>query len=135
MGGASVAITLHRMLSSEFGIRGEFQVPESLIMSDYVRALPADLEEAYRCGIEAVRMAERGESGKMVTIERKSDDPYEVVYGMVPLGKVAIAARPMPEEYFNAAGNYVSDAFARYMKPLAGAIPEFVRLKKIMVIK
>jgi len=135
MGGASVAITLHRMIASEFGNRGEFQVPESLIMSDFVRAIPADLEEAYRCGIEAVRLAERGESGYMVTIERKSDDPYEVVYGRVPLSEVAIAARPMPKEYFNAAGNFVSDAFLRYMKPLTGEIPEFVRLKKIMVLK
>ncbi len=135
MGGASVAITLHRMLSSEFGLRGEFQVPESLIMSDYVRALPADLEEAYLCGIEAVRLAENGESGYMVTIDRKSDDPYEVIYGKVLLSKVAIAARPMPAEYFNAAGNNVSGAFARYMKPLTGEVPGFVRLKKIMVIR
>lgn len=135
MGGASVAITLHRMISSEFGIRGEFQVPESLIMSDFVRAVPVDLEEAYRCGIEAVRLAERGESGKMVTIERKSDDPYEVNYGKVPLSEVAIAARPMPAEFFNAAGNFVSDAFLRYMKPLTGEVPEFVRLRKIMVLK
>ena len=135
MGGASVAITLHKMIASEFGTRGEFQVPESLIMSDFVRAIPGDLEEAYRCGIEAVRLAERGESGYMVTIERKSDDPYEVVYGRVPLSEVAIAAKPMPKEYFNAAGNFVSDAFLRYMKPLTGEIPGFVRLKKIMVLK
>ena len=80
-------------------------------------------------------MAERGETGYMVTIERKSDDPYEIVYGRVPLSDVAIAARPMPPEYFNAAGNHVSDAFVRYMRPLTGEIPEFVRLKKIMVIR
>jgi len=135
MGGASVAISLHRMITSEFGIRGEFQVPESLIMSDFVRALPKDLEEAYRCGIEAVNMALDGGSGYMVTIERKSDDPYEVVYGRVPLSEVAIAARPMPAEFFNESGNNVSDSFIRYMKPLTGEIPGFVRLKKIMVIK
>lgn len=135
MGGASVGLTLHRMISSEMGLRGEFQITESLIMSDYVRALPVDLEEAYRCGIEAVRLAERGESGYMISIDRTSDDPYEVTFGKVPLGKVAIAARPMPVEYFNAAGNYVSDAFLRYMKPLTGDLPDFVKLKKIMVLK
>jgi len=53
----------------------------------------------------------------------------------VPLSEVAIAARPMPEEYFNAAGNFVSDTFLRYMRPLTGEAPEFVRLKKIMVLK
>lgn len=104
-------------------------------MSDFVRAVPVDLEEAYRCGIEAVHLAEQGESGYMVTIERKSDNPYEVVYGKVPLSNVAIAAKPMPKEYFNAAGNFVSDAFIKYMKPLTGDIPDFVRLKKIMVLK
>lgn len=135
MGGASVAINLHKMISSEFGIRGEFQVPESLIMSDFVRAVPVDLEEAYRCGIEAVRLAERGESGNMVTIVRKSDNPYEVIYGKVPLSDAANAARPMPKDFFNAAGNFVSDAFLRYMKPLTGEVPEFVRLRKIMVLK
>ncbi len=135
MGGASVAVSLHRMITSEFGLRGEFQVTESLIMSDYVRALPLDLEEAYRCGTEAVRMAERGESGYMVTIVRSSDDPYEASFGKVPLGEVAVAARPMPVEYFNAAGNFVSDAFMKYMKPLTGTLPDFVKLKKIMVLK
>jgi len=104
-------------------------------MSDVVRALPSDLDEAWQCGIEAVRMAERGESGYMVTIDRLSDDPYEISYGKVPLGEVAIAARPMPGEYFNDAGNFVSDAFMKYMKPLTGELPDFVRLKKVMVLK
>ncbi len=135
MGGASVGMTLHRMISSEMGLRGEFQITESLIMSNFVSALPLDLDEAYRCGIEAVRLAERGESGFMVSIDRVSDDPYEVTFGKVPLGEVAIAARPMPAEYFNAAGNFVSDAFMRYMKPLTGELPDFVKLKKIMVLK
>jgi 6-phosphofructokinase 1 len=135
MGGASVAVSLHRMITSEFGIRGEFQITESLIMSDYARALPLDLEEAYGCGMEAVRLAENGESGLMVSIVRASDDPYEITFGKVPLGEVAVAARPMPGEYFNAEGNFVSDAFMKYMKPLTGEIPDFVRLKKIMVLK
>ncbi|MFZ2286808.1 MAG: diphosphate--fructose-6-phosphate 1-phosphotransferase [Bacteroidales bacterium] len=135
MGGASVAVSLHRMITSEFGLRGEFQITESLIMSDFARALPIDIEEAFNCGIEAVRLAERGESGCMVSIARASDDPYEVTFGKVPLGEVAAAARPMPDGYFNPAGNFVSDEFIRYMKPLTGELPDFVRLKKIMVLR
>jgi len=135
MGGASVAVSLHRMITSEFGLRGEFQITESLIMSDFARALPLDLEEAFNCGIEAVRLADRGESGYMVSMVRASDDPYEVTLGKVPLGEVAVAARPMPAGYFNAAGNFVSDEFMKYMKPLTGELPDFVRLKKIMVLR
>ena len=47
MGGASVGLNLHKMISGEFGYRGEFQITESLIMSDYVRAVKRDLDEAY----------------------------------------------------------------------------------------
>lgn len=133
MGGTSVALNLHRMITSEFDLRGEFQILESLIMSDFVRALPRDLEEAYLCGVNAVKMAERGESGKMVTIERVSEDPYEVVYGTALLKDVAVSARPMPSGYFNKEGNFVSKDFIKYMKPLIGTLPEFVRLKEIMV--
>lgn len=132
MGGASVGLSLHRMITDKFGYRGEFQITESLIMSDFMRASQIDLEEAYQCGVEAVKLAENGESGVMVSIERISDDPYKIKFGKTPLKEVAVSAKPMPEEFFNKEGNYVSGSFIRYMKPLTGELPEFVRLAKIM---
>ena len=131
MGGSSVAFSLHRMISGEFGYRGEFQITESLIMSDFVRSSTVDLDEAYRCGVEAVKLAEKGESGVMVSIKRISDDPYTIAFGKVPLKEVAASAKPMPSEFFNTKGNYVSPKFIDYMKPLAGELPEFVQLEKI----
>jgi len=133
MGGTSVAINLHRMIADTFGFRGEFQITESLIMSDYARSIPNDLEEAYQCGVSAVRLAEKGQTGYMVTMNRLSDDPYKISYGKVPLKDVAVAAKPMPLEYFNEEGNFVSDEFRKYMKPLTGELPGFIRLKDIMV--
>lgn len=133
MGGTSVAINIHKMISSEFGYRGEFQITESLIMSDFVRASKIDLDEAYQCGVEAVRLAQKGESGVMVSMNRTSNNPYSITFGKAPLEDVAVAAKPMPAEYFNEAGNYVSPAFIEYMKPLAGDIPEFVKLEKIFI--
>jgi len=133
MGGTSVAINIHKMISSEFGYRGEFQITESLIMSDFARASKIDLDEAYQCGVEAVRLAQKGESGVMVSMNRTSNNPYSITFGKAPLEDVAVAAKPMPAEYFNEAGNYVSPAFIEYMKPLAGDIPEFVKLEKIFI--
>ncbi|MBG0859921.1 MAG: diphosphate--fructose-6-phosphate 1-phosphotransferase [Bacteroidales bacterium] len=132
MGGTSVGLSLHRMIVSKFGFRGEFQITESLIMSDFVRASQIDLEEAYQCGVEAVKLAEKGESGVMVSIERISNEPYTIKFGKVPLREVAVSAKPMPREYFNEEGNHVSQAFIGYIKPLAGELPEFIRLEKIM---
>lgn len=133
MGGSSVGLSLHRMITNEFGYRGEFQITESLIMSDFIRASKVDLDEAFNCGIEAVRLAKNGESGFMVSIERLSDNPYQIAFGKVPLKEVAVAAKPMPAEFFNTAGNHVSPLFIDYMTPLAGELPEFVRLEKLFV--
>jgi len=135
MGGTSVAINLHRMIADEFGCRGEFQITESLIMSDFVRASKIDLEEAYLCGTEAVKIAEVGETGAMVSINRVSNNPYAIEFGMVPLKEVAVSAKPMPHEYFNTEGNNVSGPFVDYMKPLIGELPEFVKLDKIFIAK
>lgn len=135
MGGASVATSLHRMIVDEFGYRGEFQITESLIMCDFVRASEVDLDEAYKCGVEAVKLAEKGESGVMVSIKRISNNPYKISFDKVPLKEVAVSAKPMPADYFNKAGNHVSSKFIDYMKPLAGELPEFVRLEKIYAKK
>ena len=133
MGGTSVAINLHRMITEKFGYRGEFQITESLIMSDFVRASQTDLEEAYLCGVEAVKLANKGETGYMVSINRMSDEPYMIRFGKVPLKEVAIAAKPMPEDYFNEERNNVSEEFMEYIRPLVGDLPEFTRLEKKMV--
>ena len=131
MGGSSVGLSLHRMITSEFSYRGEFQITESLIMCDYVRSSKVDLDEAYQCGVEAVKLAEKGETGYMVTIVRKSNNPYTIEFGKVPLEEVAVSAKPMPLDYFNAEGNHVSQKFIEYIKPLAGDLPEFVTLEKL----
>lgn len=133
MGGSSVALNLHRMITDQFGYRGEFQITESLIMSDIGRSSPVDLDEAYRCGVEAVKLAESGESGVMVNIIRTSNNPYTVEYGKVSLKEVSLFAKPMPAEYFNIEGNNISSKFIDYMRPLTGVLPEFVQLEKIFV--
>jgi 6-phosphofructokinase 1 len=135
MGGSSVALRLHQMIAGEFGYRGEFQITESLIMCDFIRSSKVDLEEAYKCGVEAVKLAGKGETGVMVSINRISDDPYTIGFGKVPLKEVAVSAKPMSKDYFNAEGNHVSGKFIDYIKPLAGELPEFVQLEKIFAKK
>ena len=133
MGGASVGLNLHGMIHKEFDYRGEFQITESLIMSDYARASAVDLEEAFLCGEEAVKLALKGESGYMITIERVSNNPYTIKFGKALLNDVAVAAKPMPREYFNDQGTGVTPAFIEYMKPLVSDLPEFVELENIPI--
>jgi len=129
MGGACAAMTLHSIISQEFGWRGEFQVTESLQMSAADRAVQVDIDEAYACGRRAVELAEGGTSGVMVTIQRESDEPYTTGFGEIPLAEVANAERPMPDEYISDCGMDVTEAFLTYARPLVGELPTFASLK------
>jgi 6-phosphofructokinase 1 len=131
MGGTSAAMMLHRMISAEFGWRGEFQVCESLQMCAADRASAVDLEEAYACGRRAVELAAEGSSGVMVSIVRESTNPYRWSLGTAPLATVAVHAKPMPDDFISPDGLNVTPACIEYMKPLVGELPRYVRLANI----
>jgi len=77
-----------------------------------------------------------GTSGYMVTLVRQSNDPYRWTTGLARLEDVANAERLMPDEFLNAEGNNVTQAFLDYARPLIGPpLPPVARLKKYMVAK
>jgi len=126
MGGASAAMALHRMISQQFGFRGEFQITESLLMCAADRAVRLDIDHAYICGQAAVELAKDGKTGLMVTLKRLKSDQFTT--GTIDLEQVAIKAKPMPDEFINKEGNFVTDAFLQYLRPLVGPLPEYARL-------
>lgn len=128
MGGASVAMILHKIISAEFGWRGEFEVTESLPMAADDRRGPHDIAEAYACGQRAVKLAEQGTSGVMVTLERAPGKRYQAKYGTIPLKDVAVHARPMDDKYITKDGMFVTKAFLDYARPLVGELPEYASL-------
>jgi 6-phosphofructokinase 1 len=130
MGGTSAAMMLHRMIGDRFeGQRGEFQVVESLQMCGSDRASCLDLEEAYLCGQRAVELAGEGQTGVMVALVRGSaDGRYCTELGTAALADVAVKAKPMPDEYIDDSGMFVTQAFVDYLKPLVGELPEFAYL-------
>ena len=128
MGGTSAAMVLHRMITDEFGWRGEFQIPESLIMCAADRAVGLDIEEANMAGRAAVELAKQGKSDLMVTLERGHGKRYRCTTGSIPLGEAAIKARPMPDEFISKDGDFVTDAFLDYIRPLVGELPQYAGL-------
>ncbi|MCK4966375.1 diphosphate--fructose-6-phosphate 1-phosphotransferase, partial [bacterium] len=128
MGGVSSAMVLHRMACNEFGFRGEFQVVESLQMCGGDRMSEVDVDESYRLGVEAVRKGVQGETGVMVTLERDDSPEYHCSIGTIGLEKVALAAKKMPDEFIDASGSMVTQAFTDYAKPFVGELPEYTSL-------
>jgi 6-phosphofructokinase 1 len=130
MGGSSVALNVHKMITKNFaGWRGEFQITESLPMSAADRAVKLDLVEAYRLGQEAVKLAAKRVSGKMVTLERGKGKKYSVTIGTADLKDVAVHAKPMPNSMLSTDGFFVTKAFYEYAAPLVGPMPAYASLK------
>jgi len=128
MGGVSAALNLHRLINQETKYRGEFQITESLSMCAIDRASKIDLEEAYACGVKAIKLAEESASGIMVSIHRVSSSPYQVELKTVSLDEVALHTRPIDDKYINAQGNFVTDEYIKYIKPLVGELPSYSEL-------
>lgn len=83
-----------------------------------------DAKEALEVGREAVRYAMRGDIDGSVTINRIGEaDDYLVEYKLAKLDAVAAGTKDVPQNFFNAEGNGVTDACRRYLTPLVGELP------------
>ena len=77
-----------------------------------------DIDEAFMVGSAAVKAAVEGNTGKMITIERVSDDPYRSQTGIYDIHDIANNERVVPREWINEDGDYVTEEFINYAKPL-----------------
>jgi 6-phosphofructokinase len=115
-----VADYLCKAISAKLGLKARFDKPGTIQRVGALLASPADQEEAFMAGEMAVQHALDGISGKRVTLERLSDEPYRCGTGLVELEKVANAEKLMPDEFIAASGTDVTPAFLRYAQPLIG---------------
>jgi len=87
-----------------------------------------DQREAREVGEKAVQFAMWGDRDGSVTIKRTGF--YSVDYHLLPLEAVAGKTRVMEDEFINAAGTGVTDAFRLYLRPLLGSgMPDAYRLR------
>ena len=104
-----------------------------------IYASTVDLEEAYRLGQQAVKIAVEQGSGLMSTILRAPGDIYTVRYDAVPLEKVANSERHFPAEWIAENKVDVTDDFIQYAQPLIGqhwpAIPLVNGLQRFAQLK
>jgi len=77
-----------------------------------------DILEAFQVGGAAVKAADEGDTGKMVVLERLSDEPYQSTTALKDVHKIANDEKTVPREWINKEGTYVTDAFLTYVEPL-----------------
>ncbi|MGN0161929.1 MAG: 6-phosphofructokinase [Lachnospiraceae bacterium] len=80
-----------------------------------------DITEAFQVGGAAVKAAFEGETGKVIVLERVSDDPYICVTNSQDVHKIANIEKKVPLEWITQDNTYVSDELIHYIKPLIQA--------------
>ena len=77
-----------------------------------------DIDEAFMVGGSAVKAADEGDTGKMVVIDRVSDDPYMAATGIYDVHRIANEEKLVPREWMNKDATNVTKDFVDYIKPL-----------------
>ena len=99
-----------------------------------------DITEAFQVGGAAVKAAFEGETGKMIILKRVSDDPYICVTDIYDVHKIANVEKKVPREWINEDGDYVTQDFVNYVRPLIQAeltpmmvdgLPRHLRLEDV----
>lgn len=83
-----------------------------------------DVDEARRCGREAVRLSMTEQSGSVAIRRLGNGADYKVELFRTELRNVAEKSKSMPDEFINAEGNGITDAFIEYAMPLTGGLPK-----------
>lgn len=93
-----------------------------------------DQHEAREVGEKAAQFAIWHDMDGSITIKRTGF--YSVDYELVPLEEIAGKTRHMPDEFINADGNNITDAFKMYARPLLGSgLPTAHRIRAPRVDK
>ena len=106
--------------------------------SSHISSL-TDIEEAFNCGYKAVEFMLNGNSGKMVSMVRINNEPYEIEYQAKDLINIANQVKEVPSKYIIDNGSNISDEFIEYALPLIinepntkyeNGMPKFAKLEK-----
>lgn len=85
-----------------------------------------DVNEAFAVGEAAVYAACEGHSGEMTLLKRLSTSPYLCVTDTADVHNVANFAKEVPRSMINENGDFVTEEYMRYIRPLIiGEITQF----------
>ena len=116
---AGCAEILSKVLKEKLGVKTRAITLSTLQRAAAHLASKTDLEEAYNCGKKGAELAFKGESGKMVYMNRVSDNPYKIKYEVFDdIHKIANIEKKIPLEWIDVDNNYVKEELVNYLKPL-----------------
>ena len=112
------ATYLANFLAGECGCKTRAVELSTLQRSASHMASRVDIDEAFMVGGAAVKAADEGDTGKMVVIDRVSDDPYMSATGIYDVHRIANEEKLVPRSWMNKDASYVTEDFIDYIRPL-----------------
>ena len=116
---AGCAEILCKLLKEKLGVKTRSITLSTLQRAAAHLASKNDLDEAFHCGMKGADLAYKGESGKMVIMNRVSNDPYKIKYEVFDdIHKIANVEKKIPLEWIDVDNNNVKQELIDYLKPL-----------------
>jgi 6-phosphofructokinase 1 len=119
-------------------------------LADYLQraarhiASKVDVEQSYKLGVAAVKLAIAGRNAVMPIIERLSNKPYRWRIAVANLADVANKEKMMPRDFITEDGFHITAKCRTYLSPLIqgeapppykNGLPDYVKLKNAPVPK
>ena len=110
---------LCNVLKEKVGVKTRPIILSTLQRAAAHLASETDLEEAFNCGKMGAELAYNGETGKMVYMDRVSNNPYKIEYKVFDdIHKIANIEKKIPIEWIDVDNNYVKKELVDYLRPL-----------------
>jgi 6-phosphofructokinase 1 len=131
-----------KMIRDQLGYKYHWAVADYLQRAARHIASRTDVEQAYRVGEAAVKLALKGMNAVMPAIVRISDKPYRWKIAAADLNDVANREKMMPRDFISGDGFGITDKCRRYLAPLIAGedyppyrngLPDYVTLKNVAV--
>jgi len=131
-------------------VQGRLNLKTRTVLLGYAQRAAAhcasqtDADEAYACGMAAVKAATEGKSGFMPKIVRLANSPYRWTIEMEDLANIANVEHFIPRDWIREDGLLPNEKFVEYAAPLivgevavpfVEGLPQYVRLDRVPVDK
>jgi 6-phosphofructokinase 1 len=139
-----VAALIAQLVGERLRYKRHWAVADYLQRAARHLASRIDVDQAYRLGAAAVRLALDGRNGVMPIVVRASNRPYRWKVGVAALKDVANREKKLPPEYIAADGFHITPACRTYLAPLVrgeayprfrDGLPDYVTLRNHPVPK
>lgn len=128
-----VSAHLANLVIKRLGIKARNEKPGLCGRASIAWQSPVDCQEAQLAGEKALEAAIKGHTGVMIGFKREKteDGSYKIGIIEIPIEKVMLLEKTLPDEYINVRGNDITEEYIKWLQPLVGPkFEEFLDFKE-----